>query len=65
MNDDVVNENNDDEYRIDNEKAASIGKMIESTLDDNNTLDTEVVVPLKYLSNFQRFLDLPLINYKI
>ena len=43
----------------------SIGKMIESTLDDNNTLDTEVVVPLKYLSNFQRFLDLPLINYKI
>ena len=25
----------------------------------NNTLDTEVVVPLKYLSNIWRFLDFP------
>ena len=32
---------------------------------NNNILDAEVVVPLKYLSNFWRFLDLPLINCEI
>ena len=31
-------------------------KMLGRTPDDNNSLDTEVVVPLKYLSNFWRFL---------
>ena len=31
---------------------------------DNNRLDTEVVVPLKSLSNFWRSLDLPLIICK-
>ena len=40
-------------------------KLIESTPDDDNTLDAGVVVPLKYLSNFWRFLDLPLINCEI
>ena len=40
-------------------------KKIGRTPNDNNTLDTEVVVPLKYLSNFWRFLDLPLINSEI
>ena len=29
---------------------------------NNNTLDAKVVVPLRYLSNFCRFLRLPLIN---
>ena len=29
---------------------------------ENNTLDLEVVIPLKYLSNFWRSLDLPSIN---
>ena len=33
--------------------------------DNNNTLDTEVVVPLKYLRNFWRSLDLPLVNREI
>ena len=37
-------------------------KIIGSTLNDNNTLDAKLVVPLKYLSNFWRSLDLPLIN---
>ena len=37
-------------------------KIIIRTSNDNNTLDTEVVVPLKYWSNFWRSLDLPLIN---
>ena len=40
-------------------------KVIGRTPDDNNTLDAEVVVPLKYLSNFWRFLNLSLINCEI
>ena len=35
------------------------------TPNDNNTLTAEVVVQLKYLSNFWRFLDLPSINCEI
>ena len=37
-------------------------KLIGSTPDDNNIFDAEVVVPFKYLSNFWRSLDFPLIN---
>ena len=40
-------------------------KLIGSTPSDNNILDTEVAVPLKYLSNFWRSLDWPLINCEI
>ena len=40
-------------------------KMIGSTSDNENRLNTEVVVPLKYLSNFWRSLDLALINCEI
>ena len=40
-------------------------KIKGSTPDDNNTLDAEVVVPSKYLSNFWRSLDLFLINCEI
>ena len=40
-------------------------KLIGSTPNDNNILDAEVVVPLKYLSNFCVSLDLPLINYDV
>ena len=36
-----------------------------STAEDNNILDAEVVIPLKYLSNFWRSFDLPLINCEI
>ena len=39
-------------------------KLIGSMPNDNDTLDTEVVVPLKYFSNFWRSPDLPLINCK-
>ena len=34
-------------------------------INDNNTLDTEVVNPLKYLSNLWKFLDLPMVNCEI
>ena len=37
-------------------------KLIGSTPNENNKLNAEVVVPLKYLSIFWRFLDLPLMN---
>ena len=40
-------------------------KITEKTLNGNNTLHTEFVVPLKYLNNFSRFLDFPLINCEI
>ena len=40
-------------------------KLIGSIPDDNNTSDAEAVVLLRYLSNFWRSLDLPLINCKM
>ena len=60
MNDDA-NENNIDNYRTINNKTITSksfeykAKIIGSIPDDNNALDTEVVVPLKYLSNFCRY----------
>ena len=39
--------------------------MIGSTSNNNNILHAEVVVPLKYLSNFWRYLDLSLINCEV
>ena len=40
-------------------------KLIGSTPDDSNIIAAEVFVSLKYLSNFWRFLDLPLINCEL
>ena len=40
-------------------------KLIGSTPNNDIMLDAEVVVPLKYLSNFWRYFDLPLINCEI
>ena len=67
-----ANENNDaNNYRINNNKSTTSKsfeyktKIIRRTPNDNNVLDAEVVVPLKYLSNFWRSLDLPLINCEI
>ena len=40
-------------------------KVTGSKSNNNNILDIEVVVPLKYLSRFWRLLDLPLINCEI
>ena len=66
---DSANENNDaNNYRKNNNKTTTNKffeyktKIIGRTPNDNNILDTEVVVPSKYLSNFWRSLDLPLIN---
>ena len=40
-------------------------KMKGNTPNNNSILDTEVLVPLKYLSNFWRCLNLPLIKCEI
>ena len=63
--------NNDYSNKINNNKTIASKsfeyktKIIGRTLDANNTLNAEVVVPLKYLNNFWRFLDLPLISCEI
>ena len=54
---DKANENNADNHRINNKTITSKSfeyntKLIGSTPNGNNTSTTEVVVPLKYLSNF-------------
>ena len=70
MNDNA-NESNADNYRINNNniiKSKSFKyktKMIGSLPNENDTIDTEVATPSKYLGNFWRSLNLPLINCEI
>ena len=40
-------------------------KITGNTHVDGNTKDVEILVPLKYLSNFWRTLEMPLINYEV
>ena len=40
-------------------------KITGKTPDDRNTKDVEIIVPLKYLSNFWRTLEIPLINCEV
>ena len=40
-------------------------KITGKTRDDGNTKDIEIIVPLKYLSNFWRTLEMPLINCEV
>ena len=57
---DYPNEKNVESQSLNNQKTTTTTsleyetKMLESTSNDNDTLDTEVVVPLKYLGNFWR-----------
>ena len=67
-----ANENNDtNKFRMNKNKTTTSKyfeykiKVIGTTSNYNKRLDAEVVVPLKYLSNFWRSLDLPLINCEI
>ena len=68
MNDDVNENNADCNYRINENKTKTSKsfkcntKRIRSISADNNRLDTEVVVLLKFLSNFWRSFELLLIN---
>ena len=71
VNDDANDNNAAENYRNNNIKTTTSKsfeyktKIIGNTKDDDNTLDKEIVVPLKHLSNFLRSLDLPLINCEI
>ena len=40
-------------------------KITEKTLADGNTKGVEIAVPLTYLGNFCRILEMPLINFEI
>ena len=62
INDDA-NENNNNDHRLNKNKTTAskcfeyVTKIIGTTSNNNNIFDTEVVVPLKYLINFWRSLD--------
>ena len=67
----IIDANENVNNRINNKKTITSKsfeyetKLLWRTPDNNFILDTEVAVPLKYLSNFWRSLDLPLINCEI
>ena len=46
-------------------KASLLGKATDADSNDRSLKNTKIVVPLKYLSNFFRSLEMPLINFKI
>ena len=56
-------EPNDD--LVDSESFKSKIKITRKTPDDDNEKDVEIMVPLKYLSNFWRTLEIPLINCEV
>ena len=70
INDDE-NENDDNGNKINNIKTTASKsfkyktKITGTTPDNASRLNAEVVVPVKYLSNFWRSPDLPLINCEI
>ena len=49
----------------DSESFKSKIKITGKTPDDDNEKDVEIMVPQKYLSNFWRTLEMPLINYEV
>ena len=49
----------------DSESFKSKVKITGKTPNDGNTKDVEIIVPLKYLSNFWRTLEMPLINCEV
>ena len=49
----------------DSESFKSKAKITGNTPNNGNTKDVEIIVPLKYLSNFWRTLEMPLISCKI
>ena len=67
---DVVPANNAD-LSVDNSqsfkyKAGLVGKTVDVVNNSNSSVrNTKIVVPLKYLSNFWKSLEMPLINCKI
>ena len=59
-------DNNNINYSIKDSKCFDCKRGITGKLgDDNRTKNAEIVVPLKYLINFWRTLDMPLINDEV
>ena len=46
-------------------KVSLFGKATDADGNDRSLKNTKIVVPLKYLSNFVRSLEIPLVNCKI
>ena len=58
--------NNNINYSVKDSKSFDYKASFTGKLEGNNTeKEAEIVVPLKYLSNFWRLLDIPLINNEI
>ena len=58
--------NNNIDYSVKDSKSFDYKTSITGKLEGNNTeKEVEIVVPLKYLSNFWRTLDMPLVNCEI
>ena len=55
----------DDDYIKDSKSFKSKTKITGKTPNDDNEKDVEIMIPLKYLSNFWRTLEMPLINCEI
>ena len=51
--------------RADSKSFKSKVKITEKTPNDGNTKDVEIIVPIKYFSNFWRTLKMPLINCEV
>ena len=54
-----------DDNLADSQSFKSKIKITGKILDDGNEKDAEIMVPLKYLSNFWRTLEMPLINCEV
>ena len=62
----IVGGNNNVNYSMKDSKSFDYRRSITGKLEGNNTeKEVEIVVPLKYLSNFRGALDMPLINCEI
>ena len=62
----IVGGNNNVNYSMKDSKSFDYRRSITGKLEGNNTeKEVEIVVPLKYLSNFWGALDMPLINCEI
>ena len=55
----------DDDDIEDSKSFKSKTKITGKTPNDNNEKDVEIMIPLKYLSNFWRTLEMPLINCEV
>ena len=54
-----------DNYQSSKYKAALVRRTANHNYEKSSVKDTKIVFPLKYLSNFWRSLEMPLINYKV